>query len=66
MTGAEEAVAHALMGGPDGEDWLRACGLASQALEVIEEHGYVVVSRSLMDELERQAGFDPEHGGVTR
>jgi hypothetical protein len=57
IDGATRAMAHALCDGPDGEDWLRALRLAPRALEEVEERGYVVISRSLLDELERQAGL---------
>lgn len=57
IDGATRAMAHALCDGPDGEDWLRALRLAPRALEEIEERGYVMISRPLLDELERQAGL---------
>lgn len=66
LSGAELAVAKAVwmgIGGPDGEDWYQAQLLAPDALEAIEEDGYVVISRSLLDELERQAGLVGQRAG---
>lgn len=62
IDGATRAMAHALCDGPDGEDWLTALRLAPRALEEIEERGYVMISRSLLDELEAQAAEDDPGG----
>ena len=42
---AELAVAHAVLAGPDGEDWLQAQLLAPAALETIEAFGFEVLPR---------------------
>lgn len=65
----ELAVAHAVwfaIGGPDGQDWLDAQRLARGALEAIEDQGYVVMSRSALDELERQTDpdYEPPYGAA--
>ena len=45
LSGAELAVATAVLAGPDGEDWLQAQLLAPAALEAIEEMGFEVLPR---------------------
>ena len=45
LSGAELAVANAVLAGPDGEDWLQAQLLAPLALKAIEEHGFEVLPR---------------------
>ena len=45
LSGAELAVAHAVLAGPDGEDWLQAQLLAPLALEAIEAHGFEILPR---------------------
>jgi len=51
------AVAGAIQEGPDGEDWNLALNRADGWRDRLEDEGYVVLSRQMLDGLEREAGL---------